>query len=406
MSGDLPAHRLPIVPGHQVVGVIEAVGPEVESSRIGQAVGVSWFAGSCGHCAWCLEGRQNLCEQAEFTGWYRDGGYTTSMLARADCAFELPADYRPELTGEQRAVALSPLLCGGVIGYRSLRIAEVDAASAGLRLGLYGYGASATLVMQVAKFWGVEPYVVTRSESEVERALAAGAAWAGTYDQPLPVRLNSAITFAPSGDVVVSALKSLERGGTVAVNAIHLDRVPEFNYDDLWWERSIRSVANVTPSDVREFPCPGRTCRSSDGVRGTPSRAGQHCFASPERRRRVGLVCVNDVECGTCRTFQLLRSPPLDSLLASQSPTPPATAPRRSCPRGRWNHLRLGMEPQVRAADSRRAACHLRRRVRDLASARKTNWCLAECPGGIGCDRWSCVRCLGSSPAITRAAAS
>ena len=253
VSGDLPAHRLPIVPGHQVVGVIEAVGPEVETSRIGQAVGVSWFAGSCGHCAWCLEGRQNLCEQAEFTGWYRDGGYTTSMLARADCAFELPADYRPELTGEQRAVALSPLLCGGVIGYRSLRIAEVDSESAGLRLGLYGYGASATLVMQVAKFWGVEPYVVTRSESEVERALAAGAAWAGTYDQPLPVRLNSAITFAPSGDVVVSALKSLERGGTVAVNAIHLDRVPEFNYDDLWWERSIRSVANVTPSDVREF---------------------------------------------------------------------------------------------------------------------------------------------------------
>lgn len=253
VSGDLPAHRLPIVPGHQVVGVIDAVGSGVDASRMGEAVGVSWFAGSCGHCQWCLTGRQNLCEQAEFTGWYRDGGYATSMLARADCAFELPADYRPDLTGEQRAVALSPLLCGGVIGYRSLRIAEVGPQSAGLRLGLYGYGASATLVLQVAKFWGVEPYVVTRSEPEVQRALAAGATWAGTYDQALPVKLNSAITFAPSGDVVITALNALERGGTVAVNAIHLDRVPEFNYDDLWWERSIRSVANVTPADVREF---------------------------------------------------------------------------------------------------------------------------------------------------------
>ena len=253
VSGDLPAHVLPIVPGHQVVGVIDAVGDDVDTGRLGEAVGVSWFAGSCGHCTWCSEGRQNLCEQAQFTGWYRDGGYTTSMVARSDCAFRLPDSYRPELTGRARAAALAPLLCGGVIGYRSLRIAGVNERSSGVKLGLYGYGASATLVLQVASYWGVLPYVVTRSESEVERAITAGAAWAGTYDDEVPTPLDAAITFAPSGDVVIAALKSLTRGGTVAVNAIHLDRVPEFNYDDLWWERSIRSVANVTPNDVREF---------------------------------------------------------------------------------------------------------------------------------------------------------
>lgn len=253
VSGDLPAQKLPIVPGHQVVGVISEVGADIDRSRIGQAVGVSWFGGSCGHCSWCLEGRENLCEQAEFTGWQRDGGYTDSMIARSDCAFELPADIRPDLSGTDRAAAIAPLLCGGVIGYRSLRVAGVGEDSAGLRLGLYGYGASATLVAQLAKFWGVETYVVTRSETEVERARRAGATWAGTYEVALPTKLDAAITFAPSGDVVVAALKALERGGTVTINAIHLDRIPQFNYDDLWWERSLKSVANVTPSDVRAF---------------------------------------------------------------------------------------------------------------------------------------------------------
>lgn len=253
VSGDLPAQRLPIIPGHQAVGIIDEVGTDVDRARIGQTVGVSWFGGSCGHCPWCLEGRENLCEQAQFTGWHRDGGYTTSMIARADCAFDLPADIRPDLTGTKRAAAVAPLLCGGVIGYRSLRVAGVGENSAGLRLGLYGYGASATLVQQLARYWGVETYVVTRSTAEVQRARDAGATWAGTYDDALPDKLNAAITFAPSGDVVIAALKSLERGGTVAINAIHLDRVPEFNYDDLWWERSLKSVANVTPHDVREF---------------------------------------------------------------------------------------------------------------------------------------------------------
>jgi propanol-preferring alcohol dehydrogenase len=251
-SGDLPAHKLPVTPGHQTVGAIVAVGSDVDEHRLGSLVGVTWFGGSCGRCSWCLAGRQNLCRQAEFTGWDRDGGYATTIVARADCAFELPSDYLADRPVLERAIAMSPLLCGGVIGFRSLRIAEVGPASAGLRLGLYGYGASATLVLQVARFWGCEVSVITRSEAEVERALTAGASWAGTYQQKPPM-LDAAITFAPVGDVVVSALQSLDRGGIVAVNAIHLDRVPQFNYDDLWWERSLRSVANVTPADVRDF---------------------------------------------------------------------------------------------------------------------------------------------------------
>ena len=251
-SGDLPAHKLPITPGHQVVGTVVAVGDNVPQERLGATVGVCWFGGSCGHCKWCLAGRQNLCEEAQFTGWDRDGGYASRIVARSDCAFDLPAGYLPEEEPTARAAALAPLLCGGVIGYRSLRIAEVGPESSGMRLGLYGYGASATLVMQVARYWGCEVAVITRSAAEIARAEAAGADWAGTYDDTPPV-LDAAITFAPVGDVVVRALQSVGRGGIVAINAIHLDRVPQFNYDDLWWERSLRSVANVTPADVREF---------------------------------------------------------------------------------------------------------------------------------------------------------
>jgi propanol-preferring alcohol dehydrogenase len=148
---------------------------------------------------------------------------------------------------------MAPLLCGGVIGFRSLRVAGLGPGSAGARLGLYGFGASATIAIQVARHWGCETYVVTRSPQEVRRALDLGATWAGTYEQPPPRRLDAAITFAPSGDVVVAALQALDKGGTVAVNAIHLDRIPQMDYDDLWWERSLRSVANVTRQDVRDF---------------------------------------------------------------------------------------------------------------------------------------------------------
>jgi propanol-preferring alcohol dehydrogenase len=245
IEGDLAAHRLPVVPGHQVVGVVDALGDGIDGWAIGDRVGVTWLAGTDGSCRFCRSGRENLCEAATFTGWDRDGGYAEAMTVRADVAVPIPASY-PDL-------AAAPLLCGGVIGYRSLGVAGIGADSAGARLGLYGFGASARQALQVARSWGVEVYAADRSEAARARALELGATWAGALDVPPPVPLDAAITFAPVGSVVASALQALSRGGTVAINAIHLDHVPELAYQDLWWERSIRSVANVTRQDARDF---------------------------------------------------------------------------------------------------------------------------------------------------------
>ena len=241
-EGDLGARRLPIVPGHQIVGRVEAVGAGVSGWAAGERAGVTWLAGACGRCAHCRDGRENLCELATFTGWDRDGGFAELATVRADVAARLPV-----AIGD---LAAAPLLCGGVIGYRSLRVCGIER---GGRLGLYGFGASARCAIQVAVHWGCRVFVCTRSESERRRALELGAVWAGGYDDRPPELLDAAITFAPVGDVVVAALRALDRGGTVAVNAIHLDRIPEFPYDLLWWERAVRSVANVTRRDAREF---------------------------------------------------------------------------------------------------------------------------------------------------------
>ena len=248
VTGDLPPRLQPIVPGHQVVGRISAVGTEVdpEAHPVGQRVGVAWTGGCCGTCRFCTSGRENLCADLVFTGWDRDGGFATAMTARADFVHPLPDGFDD--------LSAAPLLCGGVIGYRSLRVAGVDLDSArGARLGLYGFGASATIVIQLAVRAGCEVHVVTRSEAEQRAALDLGAAWAGGYGDSPPVPLDAAITFAPSGDVVVAALAAVDRGGIVAVNAIHLDRIPQFDYGLLWGERSLRSVANVTRADAREF---------------------------------------------------------------------------------------------------------------------------------------------------------
>jgi alcohol dehydrogenase, propanol-preferring len=241
-EGDLVARRLPIVPGHQIVGRVEAVGAGVTAWKLGDRAGVAWLASSCGTCARCLEGRENLCESARFTGWDQDGGYATFAIARADFALRIPEAFDD--------LSAAPLLCGGVVGYRSLVVSGVRP---GQRLGLFGFGASALLVLQVAIHWGCRVFVCTRSEAERARARELGAEWAGGYDEAPPERLDAAITFAPVGSVVVAALQALERGGTVAVNAIHLDQVPSFSYDALWWERSLRSVANFTRADARAF---------------------------------------------------------------------------------------------------------------------------------------------------------
>lgn len=242
VEGDLEPRRLPLIPGHQIVGRVAALGPDTAGWVVGDRAGIGWPAGSCGSCAFCRSQRENLCEGARFTGWDRDGGYAEQAVVRADWAVRLPERFAD--------LAAAPLLCGGVIGYRSLRISGIHP---GERLGLFGFGASALLAIQVAVHWGCEVFVATRSPAEQRRALELGAVWAGPYDEPPPVPLDAAITFAPVGEVVIAALKALDRGGVVAVNAIHLDRIPEFPYRLLWWERQIRSVANATRRDAQEF---------------------------------------------------------------------------------------------------------------------------------------------------------
>ncbi|HZJ48595.1 MAG TPA: zinc-dependent alcohol dehydrogenase family protein [Acidimicrobiia bacterium] len=242
VEGDLEARILPVVPGHQIVGRIRRVGNGVTGWSVGDRVGAGWLGGACGSCEYCVSGRENLCADAVFNGWDRDGGYAEQAVVRGDYALRIPPSFSD--------VEAAPLLCGGIIGYRSLKISGLQP---GGRLGLYGFGASALLAMQVAVHWGCDVFVATRSPVEQERAIEMGAAWTGSYHDRPPVALDAAITFAPAGYVVVEALKSVARGGIVAINAIHLDRVPEFGYDLLWGERQIRSVANFTREDAREF---------------------------------------------------------------------------------------------------------------------------------------------------------
>ncbi|HWL84274.1 MAG TPA: zinc-dependent alcohol dehydrogenase family protein [Polyangiaceae bacterium] len=241
-EGDVALRHSPIVPGHQVVGRVAALGEGVTDWKVGDRAGGAWLARSCGVCSYCATGRENLCERAEFTGWDRDGGYATRALLYADFALRIPEGFDD--------MAAAPLLCGGVIGYRSLKVSCIRP---GGRLGLYGFGASALLTIQVAVHWGCEVFVCTRNPEEQSRARTLGAVWAGGYEQMPPAPLDAAVTFAPSGEVVLAALRALGRGGTVAINAIHLDGVPAFSYDELWWERSLRSVANFTRDDAREF---------------------------------------------------------------------------------------------------------------------------------------------------------
>ena len=242
VEGDLEAHQLPLVPGHQVVGRVLAAGPGAAPLGQGELVGVGWLARTCGVCDMCRRGRENLCRRAEFTGWDRDGGYATHMVASREYCYPIPRGLS--------AVDAAPLLCGGIIGYRSFKLAEVGP---GDRLGLYGFGASALLVAQVAIHQGCQVYVVTRGTAAQERARAAGATWVGAPGQPPPEPLQAAITFAPAGAVVVEALRALDRAGSLVINAIHLDRVPEFEYQHLYWERRVQSAANFTRQDSAEL---------------------------------------------------------------------------------------------------------------------------------------------------------
>ena len=236
-EGELAPLRSPLIPGHQIVGEV------VAGAEVGTRVGVSWLGGVDGSCPYCARGLENLCDAPTFTGYSVDGGYAECALARADFVYPLP-----EALNDLHA---APLLCAGIIGFRSLRVAGVEP---GDRVGLFGFGASAHLTIAVLHAWNCEVYVSTRGASHRALAESLGAKWVGAETDRPPVALDRAVTFAPSGDVVVAALSSLRKGGVVAINAIHLDRMPQFDYDTLLWgERQIRSVANMTRADARDF---------------------------------------------------------------------------------------------------------------------------------------------------------
>ena len=241
VEGELPSLRARLIPGHQIVG--EIVGGVTAELALGTHVGVSWIGGTDGSCWYCRNNSENLCDAPTFTGYTVNGGYAEFAAARSDFVFPLPATLDP--------LHAAPLLCAGIIGFRSLRVAGVGP---GERVGLFGFGASAHLAIEVLHAWRCEVYVSTRGASHRRLAESLGAKWVGAETDKPPVELDRAITFAPAGNVVISALSSLRKGGVVAINAIHLDHMPEFDYDRLLWgERQIRSVANMTRSDARDF---------------------------------------------------------------------------------------------------------------------------------------------------------
>ena len=241
VEGDLPQVRPELIPGHQIVGeVVEGATTELP---LGTRVGVSWMGGVDGDCWYCHHGMENLCDKPTFTGYTVNGGYAEFASVRADFTFPLPLGLDD--------VHVAPLLCAGIIGFRSLRVAGVEQ---GERVGLFGFGSSASLAIPILQSWKCDVYVATRGEVHRNRAASLGATWVGKEDEKPPVALDRAVTFAPSGKVVVSALSSLRKGGVVAINAIHLDQMPPFDYDKLLWgERQIRSVANMTLQDARDF---------------------------------------------------------------------------------------------------------------------------------------------------------
>jgi len=239
IEGELALPRLPIIPGHQIVGIVDQVGPGVTRFQVGDRAGVPWLNSTCGTCEYCQRGQENLCERAQFTGLHVDGGYAQYTVVGQDFAYHLPAGY------DDRQVA--PLLCAGIIGYRALRLSEIRP---GGRLGLYGFGASAHIAIQVAIYWGCEVYVFTRSAEHRRLARELGAAWVGQAGDDPPQPVDSGIIFAPAGPLVPQALRVLRKGGTLALAGIYMSSIPELNYSLLYGERTVRSVANSTRADA------------------------------------------------------------------------------------------------------------------------------------------------------------
>jgi len=243
IEGDLPEMRSPLVPGHQVVGIVDACGAGVRRFKEGDRVGIAWLRATCGTCRYCRAGSENLCLAARFTGYHADGGYAEWAVVRDDFAYAVPAALS--------AAEATPLLCAGIIGYRALRRAAVRP---GCRLGLYGFGSSAHIAIQVARHWGCTVYVMTRDERHQALARTLGAAWAGGAAVRPPDSLDSAILFAPVGDLVVPALEALDQGGTLALAGIYLTDVPTLNYErHLFHEKTVCSVTANTRADGEEL---------------------------------------------------------------------------------------------------------------------------------------------------------
>lgn len=247
IEGELAVRRSPLIPGHQIVGRVAALGSRVEGFAIGDRVGVAWLNRTCGVCDFCIAGRENLCEQAMFTGWTVDGGYAEYAVAPAAFTYRLPDNFDD--------IQAAPLLCAGIIGYRCLRLTGLSLDEwKGARIGLYGFGAAGHVCIQLARARGAEVYVCTR-DRERHQALARelGAMWVGDATDEPPVKLDASIIFAPAGELVPVALKAIRKGGTVVLGGIHMSPIPSFDYSLIYGERVVRSVANNTREDGREF---------------------------------------------------------------------------------------------------------------------------------------------------------
>lgn len=268
IEGDLPRYKLPIIPGHQVVGVVEAVGENCHRFRPGDRVGIAWLRYTCGGCRLCQSGRENLCPCARFTGYHEDGGFAELTVVPEDFAYAIPPDFED--------TDAAPLLCAGIIGYRALRRANVPE---GGRLALFGFGSSAHVVLQIALHRGYEVYVVTRGQRHRELAREMGAFWVGESPSQLPVRVDSAILFAPAGELVPAILERLDRGGTLAIAGIHLSPIPAMDYERcLFYERDLRTVTSNTREDGQQL--------LEEAAR-IPIRPRVTCYPLPEANRAL-----------------------------------------------------------------------------------------------------------------------
>jgi propanol-preferring alcohol dehydrogenase len=289
VDGELAEPKLPIVPGHEIVGRVESVGPGVDGFQLGDRVGIPWLGHTCGACPYCAAGRENLCDAPRFTGYQIDGGYAEFAIAEANYCFPLPQAYSD--------LAAAPLLCAGLIGYRSLRMAG-DVAN----LGIYGFGAAAHIVAQVARQQGRSVYAFTRpGDADAQAfALALGCAWAGGSDAAPPAPLDAAIIFAPVGALVPAALAAVRKGGVVVLGGIHMSTIPAMPYPLLWGERVVRSVANLTRADAREFlGLAGRTPIDTRVVPFPLSAANEALARLREGRLTGAAVLVPDSRCST-----------------------------------------------------------------------------------------------------------